>query len=127
MIYYERKQVREVPPLPNPLPESIQTENEQQTEGESPTDRMATPLPLSEPERNIPLNDDAASTTSSTETPAPITRNNTTRYSLREAPVPKTCSNFLVHGLQAKPAVLKIMQRKTAIPKKFHPHISLRM
>ena len=53
-IYYERKQVQEVALLPKPLSETIQTESARQTECESPTDRVTTSLPISEPERNIP-------------------------------------------------------------------------
>ena len=113
MTYYERKQVREVSPLPNSLPETIQTDNTSHTECDNPSNRVAAPPPT-EPERNVTLNDDAALTTSSTETPAPITHNNTTCNSLREASIPKTYENFLVHELQAKPALLKIMQRKSA-------------
>ena len=113
-IYYERKQIRKVPPLPNLLPENIRTENTHYTEHENPYDTKATPPLITESEQNAPLNDDATSTISSTETQVPITRNNTTRYSLTEATIPKTYNDFLVHELQAKPALLKFMQRKSA-------------
>ena len=112
-IYYERKQVREVPSPPNFSPENIRTENTQHTEYEIPSDTVATPPLVTESEQNALLNDDATSTTSSTETPVPITHNNTTRYSLREAPIPRTYNNLLVHELQAKPALLKFMERKS--------------
>ena len=112
-IYYEHKRVHEVPPLSNPLPEAIRTENTYQNRTEIQSDEPPTSLPNHESEKQIPTHNDAESTTSSAETPTPITRNNITRYSLREAPVPKTFDNFLVHELQAKPALLKFMQRKS--------------
>ena len=40
------------------------------------------------------------------------THNNTTRYILQENPKPKTYSDFLVHELQVKPALLELMQDK---------------
>ena len=112
-IYYEHKRVHEVPPLSNPLPEAIRTENTYQNRTEIQSDEPPTSLPNHESEQQIPTHNDAESTTSSAETPTPITRNNITRYSLREAPVPKTFDNFLVHELQGKPALLKFMQRKS--------------
>ena len=113
-IYYEHKRVHEVPPLYNPLPETVHTERAYRSEAENQSDEIDTPSPDHEPEQRIQPNNDAASTTSSAETSQPTTRNITTRYSLREAPVPKTFDNFLVHELQAKPALLKFMQRKSA-------------
>ena len=112
-IYYEHKRVHEVPPLSNPLPEAIRTENTYQKRTEIQSDEPPTSLPNHESEQQIPTHNDAESTTSSAETPTPITRNNITRYSLREAPVAKTFDNFLLHELQAKPALLKFMQRKS--------------
>ena len=112
-IYYEHKRVHEVPPLHNPLPETIHTDRTHQSEAENQSDEIDIPSPDHEPEQRFQPNNDAASTTSSAETSQPITRNNITRYSLREAPVPKTFNNFLVHELQAKPALLKFMQRKS--------------
>ena len=112
-IYYEHKRVHEVPPLHNPLPETVHTERAYRSEAENQSDEIDIPSPDHEPEQRIQPNNDAASTTSSAETSQPITRNNITRYSLREAPVPKTFDNFLVHELQAKPALLKIMPRKS--------------
>ena len=91
-----------------PLPEAINTENIQQTESESPHERTPVPSPHPEPDHNTPIKDDA------TGTPALTTPNNMTRYNLREAPVPKTYDNLLVHELQAKPDLLKFMQRKPA-------------
>ena len=103
-IYYEDEQVHEVPPLSQPLPETAHSNNTQHSESGSPTERPNVPSPRAESDNNDPINDDAMSTTSTSETPAPITRNNTTRDNLREAIVPKTYNNFLVHELQAKPA-----------------------
>ena len=113
-IYYEHKRVHEVPPLYNPLPETVHTDSTHRSETENQPDEIDTPPPDHESEQQIQPNSDAESTTSSAETPQPITRNNTTRYGLREAPVPKTFDNFLVHELQAKPALLKFMRRKSA-------------
>ena len=113
-IYYEHKRVHEVPPLHNPLPETVHTERAHRSEAENQSDEIDIPSPDHEPEQRIQPNKDAASTTSSDETSQPITRNNITRFSLREAPVPETFDNFLVHELQAKPALLKFMQRKSA-------------
>ena len=97
-----------------PLAENTRTKNTQYTEYDNPSDTVARPPLINESEQNVPLNDVATSTTSSTETPIPITRNNTTRHSLREARIPKTNNSFLVHDLQAKPALLNFMQRKSA-------------
>ena len=102
IISYEREQMNEVPPLPEPLRDTAHTNNTEQAESESLPEEM-----------NLPINNDVGPTTSLPETPEPITRNNITRYSLREAPVPKTYNNFLVHELHAKPALLKFMQRKS--------------
>ena len=113
-IYYEHKRVHEVPPPHIPLPETIHTDRAHQSEAENQSDEIDIPSPDHEPEQRTQPNNDAASTTSSAETSQPIRRNNITRYSLREAPVPKTFDNFLVHELQAKPALLKFMQRKSA-------------
>ena len=113
-IYYEHKRVHEVPPPHNPLHETIHADRTHQSEDENQSDEIDIPSPDHEPEQLIQPNNDAASTTSFAETSQPITRNNITRYSLREAPVPKTFDNFLVHELQAKPALLKFMQRKSA-------------
>ena len=113
-IYYEHKQVHEVPSLYNPLPETVHTDRTHRIETENQSGDIDTPPPDHEFEQQIQTNNDAASTTSSAETSQPITRNNITRYSLREAPVAKTFDNFLVHELQAKPALLEFMQRKTA-------------
>ena len=113
-IYYEHKRVHEVPPLYNPLPETVRTDRRHRTETEDQSGEIDTPPPDHESEQQIQSNSDAASTTSSAKTSQPITRNNITRYSLPEAPVPKTFDNFLVLELQAKPALLKFMQRKSA-------------
>ena len=112
-IYYEHKRVHEVPPLDNPLPETVHTDSTHRSEAEIQSNKMDTPSSDQLPEQQSHPNNDAESTASSAETPQPITRNNITRYSLREAPVPKTFDNFLVHELQAKPALLKVMQRKS--------------
>ena len=112
-ISYERKRVHEVPPLHNPLPETVHTDRAHRSEAENQSNEIDTPSPDHEPEQQVQSNYDAESTTSSTETSQPIPRNNITRYSLREAPVPKTFDNFLVHELQAKPALFKFMQRKS--------------
>ena len=114
MIYYEHEQVYEVPPLSQPLPETVHSNNTRQSESESLPEQTNTPLPHAEPGNNVPVNDDAGSTACTSETPAPTTRNNITRYSLREAPVPKTYDNFLVHELEARLALVKFMQRKSA-------------
>ena len=114
MLNYERKQVHEVPPLSQSKPEIAHFNNTQQSESESLPEQTNTPLPHAEPENNDPVNDDAMSTASTSETPAPITRTDITRYSLKEAPVPKTYDNFFVPELQAKPALVKFMQRKSA-------------
>ena len=106
-IYYEHKRVHEVPPLDNPLPETVHTDSTHRSEAEIQSNEMDTPSSDQLPEQQSHPNNDAEST------PQPITRNNITRYSLREAPVPKTFHNFLVHELQAKPALLKFMQRKS--------------
>ena len=100
-IFYEHKRVHEVPPLSNPLPEAIHTDRTYRTETEKQSDEPDLPLPDHKSEQQIQSNIDAASTTSSAKTSAPITRHNITRYSLREAPVPKTFDNVLVHELQA--------------------------
>ena len=89
MIYYEHEQVYEVPPMSQPLPETVQSINTRQPEFQSLPEQTNSPLPHVEPENNVPVNDDAGSTASTSETPAPATRNNITRYSLRETPVPK--------------------------------------
>ena len=102
IISYEQEQKYEVPPMPEPLRDTVHTNNTEQAESESLPEEM-----------NLPINNDVRPTTSSPETPEPITRNNITRYSLREAPVPKTYNNFLVHKLHAKPALVKFMQRKS--------------
>ena len=112
-IYYEHKRVHEVPPLDNPLPETVHTDSIHRSEAEIQSNEMDTPSSDQLHEQQSHPNNDAESTASSAETPQPITRNNITRYSLREAPVPKTFDNFLVHELQAKPALLKFMQRKS--------------
>ena len=113
-IYYEHKRVHEVPPLYNPLPETIHTDRTHRTETENQSGEIDTPPPDHESEQQIQSNNIATPTTSSAETSQLVTRNNITRYSLREAPVPKTFDNFLVHELQAKPALLKFLQRKSA-------------
>ena len=110
-IYYEHRRFHEIPLLSSLLPEAIYTENTHRTETENQPDKPNIPLPYHASEQHIPTNDDAASITLSDETPAPTTRNDTTRYSLREAPVHKTFDNFLVHELRAKPALLMVMQR----------------
>ena len=116
MIYCDHEQVYEFPPLSQPLPEIVHSNNTRQSESESLPEQTNTntPLPHAEPENNVPVNDDAGSNASTSETPAPITRNIITQYSLREAPVPKTYDIFLVHELQAKPALVKFMQRQSA-------------
>ena len=68
-IYYEHKRVHEVPPLSNPLPEAIRTENTYQTRTEIQSDEPPTSLPNHESEQQIPTHNDAESTTSSAETP----------------------------------------------------------
>ena len=98
-IYYEHKRVHEVPSLSNPLPEVIHTE----TSTEIQSDEPPTPLSDHESEQQIPPHNDAESTTSYAETPAPITCNNITHYSLREAPVPKTFENFLFMNCKHSP------------------------
>ena len=102
-IYYEHKRVHEVPPLYYPLPETVHTDSTHWSETENQSDEIDETD--HESEQQIQSNNDAAPTTSSAETSQPITRNNITRYSLREAPVPKRFDNFLVHELQAKPAL----------------------
>ena len=113
-ISYERKRVHEVPLLHNPLPETVHTDCAHRSEAENQSNEIDTPSPDHEPEQQVQSNNDAESTTSSAETSQPIIRNNITRYSLREAPVPKTFDNFRVHEQQAKPALLKFMRRKSA-------------
>ena len=103
-----------MPPLHNPLPETVHTNHTRRIETENQSDEIDTPPHDHESEQRIQPNNDAESTTSSAETPQPSTCNNITRYSLREAPVPKKFDNILVYELRAKPALLKIMQRKSA-------------
>ena len=113
-IYYEHKRVHEVPPLHNPLPEIVHNNHTRRIETENQPEEIDTPPPDHESEQRIQPNNDAESTRSSAETIQPIKRNNITRYSLREAPVPKTFDNFIVHELRAKPQLLKFIQRKSA-------------
>ena len=103
LIYYEHGQVQVGPRLSNPIPEIMQNETTPQTERENHI-----------PDQNEQTANDVPSPMSPTETSVLTTRNNATRYSLREAPAPKTYNNFLVHELQAKPALLKFMMRKSA-------------
>ena len=102
LIYYEHGQVQVEPRLSNPIPEIRHNETTLQTECENHI-----------PDQNEQTSNDVPSPTSPTETSVPTTRNNATRYSLREAPAPKTKDNFLVHELQAKPALLNFMRRKS--------------
>ena len=80
-IYYEHKSVHDVPPLHNPLPETIHTDRTHQSEAENQSDEIDIPSPDHEPEQRTQPNNDAASTTSSAETSQPITRN--TNYSIQ--------------------------------------------
>ena len=103
LIYYEHGQVQVEPRLSNPIPEIMYNKTTPQTERENHI-----------PDENEQTANDVSSPTSPTETSEPTTRSNATRYSLREAPAPKTYDNFLVHELQAKQALLKFMRRKSA-------------
>ena len=78
-IYYEHRRVHEVPLLSKPLPEAIHTDRTYRTETENQPDGPDTPLSDHKSEQQIQSNNDAASTTSSAETSAPITRKNITR------------------------------------------------
>ena len=84
-IYHEHKRVHEVPPLYNPLPETVHTDRAHRSEAENQSEEIDTLSLDHEPEQRIQSNNDAASTTSSIETSETITRNNITRYSLGEA------------------------------------------
>ena len=126
-IHFER-----TPALPPP--EELDTEHGiiyYEQAQRSPDRQMAQPIPENSPQTFVPPTDDPVVSTHlddenraepdqpathQNELPhnndeAPVTsRNNTTRYNLRAQPTPKTYRDFLVHELQVKPVLRKLLQ-----------------